>query len=37
MLVNGERERLIPFAMGDIVTEVDLENQRMVVDWLPEY
>ena len=37
MLVNGERERLIPFAMDDIVTEVDLENQRMVVDWLPEY
>jgi len=37
MLVNGERERLIPFAMDDIVTEVDLENQRMIVDWLPEY
>lgn len=37
MLVNGDRERLIPFAMDDIVTEVDLENQRMIVDWLPEY
>ena len=37
MLVRGERERLIPFALGEIVTEVDLKNQRMVVDWLPEY
>ena len=37
MVVSGERERLIPFAIDDIVREVDLENQRLVVDWLPEY
>ena len=37
MVLKGERERLIPFVMDQIVTEVDLANQRMVVDWLPEY
>ena len=37
MVLKGDRERLIPFVLGQIVTEVDLANQRMVVDWLPEY
>lgn len=37
MVLQGERERLIPFVMDDIVTEVDLENRRIVVNWSPEY
>jgi 16S rRNA processing protein RimM len=37
MVLAGERERLIPFVIDQIVREVDLENQRLVVDWLPEY
>jgi 16S rRNA processing protein RimM len=37
MVLKGERERLIPFVMDQIVAEVDLDNQRMVVDWSPEY
>ena len=37
MVVRGERERLIPFALGTIVREVDLEGQRLIVDWLPDY
>jgi 16S rRNA processing protein RimM len=37
MLLSGERERLIPFVIDQIVTEVDLDNQRLVVDWSPEY
>ena len=37
MVLKGERERLIPFVLDQIVREVDLDNQRMVVDWLPEY
>ncbi len=37
MVVKGDRERLIPFVMDDIVKQVDLENQRMVVDWSAEY
>ncbi len=37
MVLSGERERLIPFAIDDIVREVDLEQRRLVVDWLPEY
>ncbi|MCP4984300.1 MAG: ribosome maturation factor RimM [Gammaproteobacteria bacterium] len=37
MVLTGERERLIPFAVDKIVTEVDLDNRRLVVDWSPEY
>lgn len=37
MVLRGDRERLVPYVMEEIVREVDLENQRMVVDWLPEY
>ena len=37
MVLKGDRERLIPFVIDDIVTEIDLDNRRMVVDWSPEY
>jgi len=37
MVLQGERERLIPFVMDEIVREVDLANRRLVVDWSPEY
>jgi len=37
LVVQGERERLIPFVLGDIVQDVDIDGQRMVVDWLPDY
>jgi 16S rRNA processing protein RimM len=37
MVLKGERERLIPFVIDQIVTEVDLVNRRVVVDWSPEY
>jgi len=35
--LSGERERLIPFVIDQIVRQVDLDNQRLVVDWSPEY
>ena len=37
MVLNGDRERLIPFVIDDIVHEVDLERKRLVVDWMPDY
>jgi len=37
MVLSGDRERLIPFVINDIVREVNLDEQRMIVDWLPEY
>ncbi len=33
MVVNGETERLIPFAMNDVVLGVDLDAGRITVDW----
>ncbi len=37
MVLKGDRERLIPFVMDEVVREVDLDKRRLVVDWSPEY
>lgn len=37
MLVQGERERLIPFIYGVYVSEVDLAAGRVVVSWDPDF
>jgi 16S rRNA processing protein RimM len=37
LVVKGDRERLIPFVAGPIVKTIDLETQKIVVDWEPEY
>ncbi|HYW92716.1 MAG TPA: ribosome maturation factor RimM [Gammaproteobacteria bacterium] len=37
LVVRGERERLIPFLPGRVVTEVDLDDGVMVVDWDPDF
>ena len=37
MVLTGERERLIPFVIDQIVREVDLDSGRLVVDWSPDY
>jgi len=37
MAVVGERERLIPFVLDQVVTEVDLEGGLLRVDWDPEF
>lgn len=33
LVVAGERERLIPFVMGQVVLEVDLDKGEIRVDW----
>jgi 16S rRNA processing protein RimM len=37
LVLSGDRERLVPFVIGDIVHEVDIERKRMVVDWQLDY
>lgn len=37
LVVQGERERLLPLLIGSVITEVDLAQQRLVVDWDPEF
>ena len=37
LVLSGDRERLIPFVIGEIVHEVDIDRQRMVVDWQLDY
>lgn len=34
---HADRERLIPFLVGQFVTEVDLDAGRVTVDWDPEF
>jgi len=33
LVVKGDRERLIPFVMKQVIVEVDLEQGRICVDW----
>lgn len=35
MLIQGERERLIPFVVGPIVKSVDPAAKKIVVEWEP--
>ncbi|WP_123589599.1 ribosome maturation factor RimM [Salinisphaera orenii] len=37
LVVDGERERLIPFVMDEFVDAVDLDAGRIVVDWDPDF
>jgi 16S rRNA processing protein RimM len=37
LVVQGERERLIPFAQPKHVVEVDFDAGRIVVDWDPDF
>jgi 16S rRNA processing protein RimM len=35
--VKGDRDRLIPFVVGEYVKAVDLVQKRITVDWDPEF
>jgi 16S rRNA processing protein RimM len=37
LVVKGQRERLIPYVRGTVVTDVDLEQGVILVDWDPEF
>lgn len=37
LVVQGERERLIPFVRPDVVVEIDLGEGLLRVDWDPEF
>ena len=37
LVVDGERERLIPFVQGRTVTKVDVDAGEIVVDWDEDY
>jgi len=37
LVIQGNREHLVPFIQGQYVTRVDLENGLMEVDWDPEF
>ncbi len=37
LVVQGDRERLIPYVPGHFVKRVDLDQRRLEVDWDPEF
>ena len=37
MVVNGDRQRLVPYIPGQFVMNVDLALGKMIVDWDPEF
>lgn len=37
LVVQGERERLVPFVLGQHVKQVDLKQRLITVDWDPDF
>ena len=37
LVVRGDRERLLPFSWDDVIKAVDFDEQRIRVDWDPEF
>jgi 16S rRNA processing protein RimM len=37
LVVQGDRQRLIPYIPEQVIREIDLERRLMVVDWDPEF
>lgn len=37
LVVQGDRERLIPFVVDEIVQHIDLESGRLIADWDPDF
>lgn len=37
LVVEGERERLVPWILGDVVKEVDITTKQIIVDWDPDF
>jgi 16S rRNA processing protein RimM len=37
LVLQGERERLVPFVVGEIIDDVDLDAGRIVADWDPDF
>jgi 16S rRNA processing protein RimM len=37
LIVQGDRERVIPFLQGQTIISVDLDAGKMIVDWDPEF
>lgn len=37
IIVQGERERVIPFLQGRTIIKVDLDTGKIIVDWDPEF
>jgi 16S rRNA processing protein RimM len=35
--VRGDRERLIPFVLGEYIKELDLEAGYLIADWDPDF
>ena len=37
IIVQGDRERVIPFLQGQTIINIDLDAGRIIVDWDPEF
>jgi len=37
LVVEGERQRLVPWLPGRVIQTVDLDAGRIVVDWDPDF
>ena len=37
LVIQGDRERLVPFVQGDVICSIDLDKGEIRVDWDPDF
>ena len=37
LVIQGDRERLVPFVQGEVIRSIDLDKGEIRVDWDPEF
>lgn len=37
LVVQGERERMLPYLLDEVVKKIDLNSKQMIVDWDPDF
>ena len=37
LVVNGDKQRLIPFVVNEYIRQVDLKQGKIIVDWDPSF
>ncbi len=37
LVIHGDRERLVPFVQGEVISSIDLDKGEIRVDWDPDF
>jgi len=37
LVVSGDKERLIPYVLDEVIQQIDLDQRKIIVNWDPEF